>query len=151
MFGQPSGKYIKPQLSDQYALGYFRNFKDKIYSLEAEVYYKTVDNRIDYIDGSDLIGNNTIETEILNGESRAYGLELLMRKNEGNLTGWISYTLSKSEQRTFGGSAGGPGINNGNWYNTRLTEPMTFRLPEPTDSMINGVLEPMPFTKPVGL
>ncbi|WP_422348384.1 TonB-dependent receptor [Flagellimonas sp.] len=114
----PSGKYVKPQLSDQYALGYFRNFKDKMYSLEAEVYYKTVDNRIDYIDGSDLIGNNTIETEILNGESRAYGLELLMRKNEGDLTGWISYTLSKSEQRTFGGSAGGPGINNGDWYNT---------------------------------
>lgn len=114
----PSGKYIKPQLSDQYALGYFRNFTDKMYSLEAEVYYKTVDNRIDYIDGSDLIGNNTIETEILNGESRAYGLELLLRKNEGNLTGWISYTLSKSEQRTFGGNAGGPGINNGDWYNT---------------------------------
>ncbi|SHG22252.1 TonB-dependent receptor [Flagellimonas flava] len=114
----PSGKYIEPQLSDQYALGYFRNFKDKMYSLEAEVYYKTVDNRIDYIDGSDLIGNNTIETEILNGESRAYGLELLMRKNEGKLTGWISYTLSKSEQRTPGGIAGGPGINNGDWYNT---------------------------------
>ncbi len=114
----PSGKYIKPQLSDQYALGYFRNFKDKMYSLEAEVYYKTTDNRIDYIDGSDLIGNNTIETEILNGESRAYGLEFLARKNEGKLTGWVSYTLSKSEQRSLGGNAGGPGINNGDWYNT---------------------------------
>ncbi|WP_422861478.1 TonB-dependent receptor [Flagellimonas sp. W118] len=114
----PSGKYIKPQLSDQYALGYFRNFKDKMYSMEVEAYYKTVDNRIDYIDGSDLIGNNNIEREILNGESRAYGLELLFRKNEGPFTGWISYTLSKSEQRTFGGNAGGPGINNGDWYNT---------------------------------
>ncbi|MGW9686705.1 TonB-dependent receptor [Flagellimonas sp. 2504JD1-5] len=114
----PSGKYIKPQLSDQYALGYFRNFMDKMFSMEVEAYYKTVDNRIDYIDGSDLIGNNTIEREILNGESRAYGLELLFRKNEGPLTGWISYTLSKSEQRTFGGNAGGPGINNGDWYNT---------------------------------
>ncbi|WP_420322975.1 TonB-dependent receptor [Flagellimonas sp.] len=114
----PSGKYVKPQLSDQYAVGYFRNFKDKVYSMEVEAYYKTVDNRIDYIDGSDLIGNNTIEREILNGESRAYGLEFLFRKNEGPLTGWISYTLSKSEQRTFGGNAGGPGINNGDWYNT---------------------------------
>ncbi|MCL6265501.1 TonB-dependent receptor [Flagellimonas myxillae] len=114
----PSGKYIKPQLSDQYALGYFRNFTDKMYSLEAELYYKTVDNRIDYIDGSDLIGNNTIETEILNGESRAYGLELLLRKNEGDFTGWIAYTLSKSEQRTTDSKAGGPGINNGNWYST---------------------------------
>lgn len=114
----PSGQYIKPQLSDQFALGYFRNFKDKIYSLEVEGYYKTTDNRIDYIDGSDLIGNNTIETEILNGESRAYGIEFLLRKNEGKFTGWVAYTLSKSEQRTLGGNAGGPGINNGSWYNT---------------------------------
>ena len=114
----PSGKFIEPQVSDQYALGYFRNFDEKKYSLEAEVYYKTVDNRIDYIDGSELVGQNTIETEILNGESRAYGLELLLRKNEGDLTGWISYTLSKAEQRTPGGIAGGPGINNGNWYVT---------------------------------
>ncbi|WP_108867222.1 TonB-dependent receptor [Aquimarina aquimarini] len=114
----PSGKYIKPQLSDQYALGYFRNFKDKTYSLELEAYYKTTDNRIDYIDGSDLIGNNAIETEILNGESRAYGLEFLFRKNKGKFTGWLAYTLSKSEQRTVDANAGGPGINNGDWYNT---------------------------------
>ena len=112
----PSGKFIKPQLSDQYALGYFKNFKDNVYSLEAEVYYKTVDNRIDYIDGSNLIGQNTIETEILNGESRAYGLELLLRKSKGDFTGWLAYTLSKTEQRTLGGAAGGPGINNGDWY-----------------------------------
>lgn len=114
----PSGTYVKPQLSDQYALGYFRNFNNKLYSLETEIYYKNTSNRIDYIDGSNLIGQNTIETEILSGDSRAYGLELLFRKNEGNFTGWISYTLSKSEQRTLGGSAGGLGINNGNWYNT---------------------------------
>ncbi|MGB5556008.1 MAG: TonB-dependent receptor [Flavobacteriaceae bacterium] len=114
----PSGRYIKPQLSNQYAIGYFRDFKDKVYSLEVETYFKNTDNRIDYIDGSDLIGQNTIETEILNGESRAYGLELLLRKNEGNFTGWIAYTLSKSEQRTPGGSAGGLGINDGDWYNT---------------------------------
>ncbi len=113
-----SGKYIKPQLSDQYALGYFRNFNDKKYSLEVEAYYKTTDNRIDYIDGSYLIGQNTIETEILNGEARAYGLELLVRKNEGRFTGWVAYTLSKAEQRTLGGNAGGPGINNGDWYNS---------------------------------
>ena len=114
----PSGKYVAPQLSNQYAIGYFRNFKDKVYSMEIEAYYKNTDNRIDYIDGSDLIGQNTIETEILNGESRAYGLELLLRKNEGKLTGWIAYTLSKSEQRTPGGTAGGLGINDGEWYNT---------------------------------
>ncbi len=114
----PSGKYVAPQLSNQYAFGYFRNFKDKLYSMEVEAYYKNTDNRIDYIDGSDLIGQNTIETEILNGESRAYGLEFLLRKNEGKFTGWFAYTLSKSEQRTPGDGAGGLGINNGAWYNT---------------------------------
>lgn len=112
----PSGEFIKPQLSDQYAIGYFRNFKDKTYALEVEAYYKTVDNRIDYVDGSDLIGQNTIETEILNGELRAYGLEFLFRKTKGDFTGWLAYTISKAEQRTPGGAAGGPGINNGDWY-----------------------------------
>tara|TARA_R110002050_G_scaffold251241_2_gene389411 strand:- start:30418 stop:32799 length:2382 start_codon:yes stop_codon:yes gene_type:complete len=123
-----SGEYVKPQLSDQYALGYFRNFSDKKYSLEVEGYYKTTDNRIDYIDGSDLIGNNTIETEILNGEARAYGLEFLVRKNEGRFTGWIAYTLSKAEQRTLGGIAGGPGINNGNWYNSAFDRTHDFSI-----------------------
>ncbi|AOW19873.1 TonB-dependent receptor [Urechidicola croceus] len=114
----PSGKYIKPQLSNQYALGYFKNFTDNIYSIEIEGYYKNVDNRIDYIDGSNLIGNNTIETEILNGESKAYGLEFLIRKTKGDFTGWFAYTLSKSQQRTLGGNAGGNGINDGKWYNS---------------------------------
>ncbi len=114
----PSGKFLKPQIADQFAIGYFRNFNDNKFSIEAEVYYKTIDNRVDYIDGADLIAQNTIETEILIGESRAYGLELLLRKNKGKFTGWLAYTLSKSEQRTPGGAAGGLGINNGNWYNT---------------------------------
>ncbi|KJD34084.1 collagen-binding protein [Tamlana nanhaiensis] len=114
----PSGQYIKPQISNQYAVGYYRNFNDNAYTLELESYYKHVDNRIDYIDGSDLIGNNNIETEILNGEARAYGMELLLRKNKGDFTGWLAYTLSKSEQRALGGNAGGPGINNGDWYKT---------------------------------
>lgn len=114
----PSGKYVKPQLSNQYAIGYFKNFKDKIYSMEVEAYFKNTDNRIDYIDGSNLIGQNTIETEILNGESRAYGLEFLLRKNEGKFTGWLAYTLAKSEQRTPGGIAGGLGIVDGAWYST---------------------------------
>jgi len=114
----PSGPFIDPQLSDQYAIGYFKKFKNNLFSLEVEAYYKEIDNRIDYIDGSNLIGNNTIETEILNGEARAYGLEFLLRKTKGSFTGWLAYTISKSEQRTPGGNAGGPGINDGNWYYT---------------------------------
>lgn len=114
----PSGKYIKPQLSNQYAVGFFKNFKDNLFSMEVEAYYKTIENRIDYIDGANLIANNYIEGEILNGESQAYGLEFLLRKTVGKLTGWFAYTLSKTEQRTLGGNAGGPGINQGNWYNS---------------------------------
>ncbi|MDG1729596.1 MAG: TonB-dependent receptor [Algibacter sp.] len=114
----PSGKYIKPQLLDQYAVGYFKNFNDNKYSLEIESFYKNVKNRIDYIDGANLIANNAIEQVILNGRSRAYGLEMLFRKNEGRFKGWLAYTLSKSEQQTPGRTATELGINNGNWYKT---------------------------------
>lgn len=114
----PSDNFIKPQKMDQVALGYFRNFKNNEYSLEAETFYKKVKNRMDYIDGADLIANDAIEQIILNGEMRAYGLEILFRKNEGRLNGWVSYTLSKSEQRTPGRDASETGINNGDWYNS---------------------------------
>ena len=114
----PSGEYIKPQLLDQYAVGYFRNFDNSTYSLEIESFFKQIDNRIDYIDGANLIANNAIERVILSGESRAYGLELLLRKNKGRLTGWLGYTLSRSEQRTPGRNDIEPGINQGNWYAT---------------------------------
>jgi outer membrane receptor protein involved in Fe transport len=112
----PSDNYIKPQIADQVALGYFKNFNEDNYSLEAETFYKTIKNRIDYIDGADLIANEALEQVILNGEMRSYGLELLFRKNTGKFTGWIAYTLSKSEQKTPGRTANETGINNGNWY-----------------------------------
>lgn len=114
----PSGKYIKPQLLDQFAIGYFKNFNNDDYSLEFEGFYKTIKNRIDYIDGADLIANNAIEQVILNGKARAYGLELLLRKNSGRFKGWLAYTLSKSEQQTKGITPNELGINNGDWYNT---------------------------------
>ncbi len=112
----PSDKYIKPQIADQIAIGYFANLKDDVFSLEIESFYKTVKNRMDYIDGADLIANEAIEQVILNGEMRSYGLEILFRKNTGKLNGWIAYTLSRSEQRTPGRFANEIGINNGNWY-----------------------------------
>ena len=114
----PSDKYIKPQIADQVALGYFRNFKENMYSVEVETYYKDVQNRLDYIDGANLIANDAIEQIILNGQLRSYGLEIMLRKNEGKLNGWISYTLSKSEQQTPGRTTNETGINNGNWYNS---------------------------------
>ncbi|MUU76815.1 TonB-dependent receptor [Winogradskyella endarachnes] len=114
----PSGKYTKPQLLDQVAIGYFKTFKNSAYSLEVESFYKTIKNRIDYIDGANLTANDAIEQIILNGKARAYGLEVLLRKNEGKFTGWLAYTLSKSEQKTPGRTPIETGINNGEWYNT---------------------------------
>ncbi|WP_299361659.1 TonB-dependent receptor [Winogradskyella sp.] len=129
----PSGPYIEPQLLDQYAIGFFKDFKDGDYTLETEVFYKDIQNRIDYIDGADLIANEEIEQVILNGEARAYGLEVLFRKNRGKFTGWLSYTLSKSEQRTPGRNANEPGINNGEWYNSLWDRPH--------DIAVNGTYE----------
>ncbi len=122
----PSGPYVKPQLADQYAVGYFKNFSKRKYTASIESFYKKVQNRIDYVDGADLIANEVIETVILNGKARSYGLEFLLEKNNGAFTGWISYTLSKSEQRTKGRipkfdngrSNKETGINLGKWYST---------------------------------
>ena len=112
----PSGKYIQPQILDQIAIGYFKRYNK--YDLEIESFYKKTKNRIDYIDGANLIANKAIEQVLLNGQSRAYGFELLFRKNKGRFKGWFAYTLSKSEQQTKGLNASEPGINNGKWYNT---------------------------------
>lgn len=112
----PSDNYIKPQIADQGAIGYFRNIYNGDYSLEVETYYKKIQNRLDYIDGADLIANNAIEQVILNGHMRAYGLELMIKKNKGKFNGWISYTISKSEQQTPGRTPEETGINNGQWY-----------------------------------
>ncbi|WP_156100651.1 TonB-dependent receptor [Gillisia sp. Hel_I_29] len=114
----PSGKYIEPQILDQVAAGYFRNISNNKYSIEVEGFYKLIQNRIDYIDGADLIANNAIEQVILPGTARAYGLELLVKKNLGRFTGWLAYTISRSEQKTPGRNSLETGINNGKWYKT---------------------------------
>ena len=114
----PSDDFLKPQLLDQFAVGYFRNFENGKYTLEVESFYKKIKNRLDYIDGADLIANNAIEQVVLSGNARAYGLEILAKKNEGRLNGWVSYTLSRSEQQTPGRNANETGINNGEWYKT---------------------------------
>ena len=114
----PSDNYLKPQILDQLAIGYFKELNNGKYTLEVESFYKKIKNRLDYIDGADLIANNAIEQVVLNGKARAYGLEILFRKNEGKLNGWISYTLSRSEQQTPGRNSSESGINNGEWYKT---------------------------------
>ena len=114
----PSDNFLKPQILDQFAVGYFKNLKNGDYTLEVESFYKVVKNRLDYIDGADLIANEAIEQVVLAGKTRAYGLEIMAKKNVGKLSGWISYTLSRSEQQTAGRTPIESGINNGNWYKT---------------------------------
>ncbi|NDV57922.1 TonB-dependent receptor [Bacteroides sp. 519] len=105
-----SSNNIKPQISDQFTLGYFRNFFDNTYEFSAEAYYKDMKNQIDFKDHAELQGYDVIDTELLYGKGRAYGLELMLRKQTGRLTGWIGYTLSKSEKKI-------DGINQNRWYN----------------------------------
>ncbi|MCC6817496.1 MAG: TonB-dependent receptor, partial [Bacteroidia bacterium] len=110
----PSTNNIKPQIGDQLAIGYFKNFGNKIdYELSVETYYKQLQNQIDYIDGADLLLNSALEADLLSGKGRAYGLELYFKKNVGKLTGWISYTLAKSERKV-------DGISNNEWYLNRF-------------------------------
>lgn len=110
----PSTNNIKPEIADQYTIGYFKNLgKDQEYETSIETYYKDMQNQVDYIDGAQLLLNRLLEGELLSGIGRAYGLELYIKKNSGDLTGWISYTLSKSERKV-------EGINDGNWYANRF-------------------------------
>jgi hypothetical protein len=108
----PSTNNIKPEVADQVALGYFRNFLDNRIETSAEVFYKTMSNQIDYINGAELLLNKRLEGDLLYGDGRAYGLELFIKKNEGVWTGFVSYTLSKSERKING-------LNNNDWYNAK--------------------------------
>jgi hypothetical protein len=108
----PSSPRIKPQVSDQFAVGYFTSFWDREVSFSAEAYYKNMRNVIDYRTGAEVLLNNQVESDLVFGDGRAYGLELLARKNKGKFTGWVSYTLSRSE-RQF------EEINEGNWFAAR--------------------------------
>jgi hypothetical protein len=107
---------VKPQLCDQFAAGYFRNFADNEYEASAEVYYKDTKDVTDFKDHAELLGNEDIEHELRFGKGYSYGLELMLRKNSGRLNGWVSYTLSKSRRKT-------DDINEGNWYRSPYDKP----------------------------
>lgn len=102
----------KPEIADQVALGYFSNLKNDAYEFSAEMYYKTMQNQIEYRNGTDLRGNKNVEADLIYGKGRAYGLELFLKKRFGKLNGWVGYTLSKTE-RQF------DKINQGNWFIAR--------------------------------
>lgn len=103
-------KNIKPEVADQVAIGFFQNFgQTQKYEFSAETYFKTMSNQIDYRTGAEIQGNRDVEADLLSGIGRAYGVELLLKKQSGKLTGWIGYTLSRTERKI-------EGINDGNWY-----------------------------------
>jgi len=107
-----SSNNIKPEIADQVALGFFKNSESNAYEFSAEVYYKWLQNQIDYRDAAELTANKDVESELLYGKGRAYGLELYGKKTKGKLTGWVSYTLSKTE-RQF------DEINKGKYFNAK--------------------------------
>ncbi|HEY2350711.1 MAG TPA: TonB-dependent receptor [Puia sp.] len=108
----PSSPNVKPEIADQVSLGYYRNFSDNNYEFSTEVYYKTMQNQIDYKNGAELRANQNVESQLLYGQGRAYGLELFLKKKAGRFTGWLSYTLSKTEIQING-------INQDSWYPAR--------------------------------
>ncbi len=115
----PSTERVAPQRGIQYALGYFRNFFSNRYEFSAEVYYRDLYNQVDYRD--DYVNNpsNDVELDFVFGDGRAYGLELLLKKKKGDFTGWISYTLSRTE-RSF------EEIEGGRWYPAFFDRPHDF-------------------------
>lgn len=107
-----SSNNIRPQIADQGAIGYYRNFDDDKYEFSVEAYYKDMQNQIDYKNAADLQANENVESELVYGRGKAYGMELYLKKRTGRLNGWVSYTLSRSKRRF-------DDINNGNWFAAR--------------------------------
>lgn len=95
----PSSNNVKPQVADQYALGYFQNFKDNTFETSLEVYYKDMQNQVDYKTGAELVFNENVESQLIFGDGYSYGAELFLKKSKGRFKGWISYTWSKTERK----------------------------------------------------
>ncbi|HEX7584171.1 MAG TPA: carboxypeptidase-like regulatory domain-containing protein [Prolixibacteraceae bacterium] len=104
----PSSDNVKPQISDQWSVGYFRNSKKNLFESSVEVYYKNLQNQIDYRNGADLVFNSTVEKELVFGRGWAYGAEFLIKKNYGKLTGWLGYTWSKTMRQFDQINSGNP-------------------------------------------
>ncbi len=97
-----SNTYVKPLRCDQYALGYYRNFKKNMFETSLEIYYKRLTNIIEYKDGTALLLNSNLDADLLNAKGYNYGVEFYVRKNSGRLTGWLTYSYSTSKRRTSG-------------------------------------------------
>jgi hypothetical protein len=118
----PTSNNIKPELADQVALGYFRNFgKENMFEFSVEGYYRNTQNQIDYIDGADLLINEFLEGDLLVGKGRAYGMEFYLQKKVGRFTGWVAYTVARTELKVNG-------INRNEWYAARFDQTHNLKL-----------------------
>ncbi|WP_317172158.1 carboxypeptidase-like regulatory domain-containing protein [Hymenobacter sp. BRD67] len=116
-----SDRYIRPQVGDQASVGYYRNFKSNTIETSVEAYYKVMHDFLDYKGGATLLLNHHLETDVVNGEGRAYGVELMVRKSTGKLNGWLSYTYSRSLVQV---NTGTDIINGGSYYPSNFDKPM---------------------------
>ncbi|MCB0689699.1 MAG: TonB-dependent receptor [Saprospiraceae bacterium] len=120
-FWQLSTPYIKPQLAHNFSIGYFQNFNDNLWITSIETFYRNIDRLFDFKGFADLLVNQHLETELLSGIGRSYGIELSVQRQVGTLHGWLNYTYSRA-QRKIGA------INNGQWYSSNFDKPHDFNL-----------------------
>lgn len=117
-----SDSYLDPLIANQFAAGYFKNFRNNTYEASLEIYYKTIQNEVDYKNGARLVLNENLEQVLITGIGRAYGAELLIKKSKGDLTGWLAYTYSRSFKK-IDGLFPEEKINKGVWYKSNYDKP----------------------------
>ncbi|UXX77930.1 TonB-dependent receptor [Reichenbachiella carrageenanivorans] len=117
-----SGPNLDPQYADQYSLGLFKNYRNNLYQISGEVFYKKMYNTVDFIEGAELLANEELDGSLVQGDGKAYGVEVQLKKNSGKLSGWVSYTYSRSLKR-FEGDYDYETINNGDYYGSNNDKP----------------------------
>lgn len=122
---QVSTSHLPPQVADNFSAGYFWNLKNNTWETSIEVYYKNLKSLIEYKDFPELYVNNHLETELLTGNGQASGIEFLIRKIKGSLTGWISYTYSQTRIKV-NSIESSEAINNGDWFAANYNKPHLF-------------------------
>ena len=121
-YWKASDMYIEPLIANQFSIGLFKNLKNNLYETSLELYYKDIQNEVDYKNGAQLILNSNLEQALISGRGKAYGAELMIKKSSGNLTGWLAYTYSRSFKK-INGQFAEEKINNGEWYKSNYDKP----------------------------
>ncbi len=120
-----SDPFLEPEIVTQYSVGFFRNLQHGRFEASIEGFYKDWENVVEYKDGADLFLNSNLETELISGKGKSYGLEVFVKKNIGRFNGWLSYTYSRSLRKVVGDFEVET-INNGDWYPSNFDKPSNF-------------------------